>query len=62
MKYDIGDVILVKRHPDKKIAIVLEPYYIGMVERKSIYNYKVLFCGLEIPSWIRGDEIVEKFE
>jgi hypothetical protein len=61
MKYNIGDLILVKRNPPK-IAIVLEPYYIGTVKRESIYNYKVLFCGIETPSWIRGDEIVEKFE
>ena len=45
-----------------RVAIVLQPYYLGVCDKQSIYNYRVLICGVENPQWIRGDEITGLIE
>lgn len=62
--YNIGDVVRInmKHINTNRIAIVLEPFYIGQTQKQSVYTYKVLICGVEIPCWIREDEITGLIE
>lgn len=64
MKYKKGDVVKInmKHINTNRVAIVLQPYYLGECDKQSVYNYRVLICGVENPQWIRGDEITGLIE
>jgi hypothetical protein len=61
MKYSIGDLIDIIIDNVKMIAIIIDERPVKDFT-KTIYDYKIIVCGIQTPLWVFEDEIQNKFE
>jgi len=61
MRYNIGDLVFIIMDNIERMGLVIEERSVFDVT-KTIYDYKLLLCGVEIPQWVFQEEIQGKYE
>ena len=61
MRYNIGDLVLIILDNIERIGLVIDDRSVLDVT-KTIYDYKLLICGIERPQWVFHEEIQSKYE
>ena len=61
MRYNVGDLVLIILDNIERIGLVIDERSVFDVT-KTIYDYKLLICGVEIPQWVFSEEIQRKYD
>lgn len=61
MKYEVGDLVDIIIDNVKSIGLLIDVRPVKDFT-KTIYDYKILVCGIQTSMWVFEDEIQNKIE